>query len=126
MSEAEQVQEVDSQATEQIKEVESQATEQITEDKSELDILKDEIRKFSLNSLNSSVKNHDMILTALTKAVERTPEIPEPYLKGLVKLVTSVAVRRYNQPKSFQLVSRLLQSLAKHDSQAVALATSTR
>uniref|UniRef100_A0A7I4Y876 TOG domain-containing protein n=2 Tax=Trichostrongylidae TaxID=6315 RepID=A0A7I4Y876_HAECO len=84
-------------------------------ERNEVDWLKEEIRKFAGLVNNSSVRLHVQAYTQLVKVINHVEAVPEPFIKGIVKLAVNAAVLRYRHQASFKAVENLLNVLAKHD-----------
>ncbi|CAB3402031.1 unnamed protein product [Caenorhabditis bovis] len=82
---------------------------------SQEDSLKDEAKRFAQAVNESSVRVHGMSYASLTKTIERASEVPEVFVKALVKMSASASMRRYVQPASFRYVAALITALAKHN-----------
>ncbi|WKY00789.1 hypothetical protein Q1695_015092 [Nippostrongylus brasiliensis] len=87
-------------------------------ERNETEWLKDEIRKFASVVNDSSVRVHVQAYSQLVKVVNNVEDLPEPFIKGIIKLSVSASVYRYSQQSSLRAVGNLLNALAKHDAGA--------
>ncbi|KAL6728600.1 hypothetical protein Aduo_010358 [Ancylostoma duodenale] len=92
----------------------------VATEKNEIDWLKEEVRKFTAVVTNPSVRLQLQAYTLLCKVIKQVETIPEPFIKGIVKIVTTACAFRYSHQQSFKAVENLLNALAKHDSGATA------
>ncbi|KJH53106.1 hypothetical protein DICVIV_00604 [Dictyocaulus viviparus] len=77
-----------------------------------------DIRKFTAVVSNPSVRLHLQAYNQLIKVISNVEELPQPFIKGIVKLFVTSAILHYSHRESFKAVERLLSALAKHDSNA--------
>ncbi|VDM51837.1 unnamed protein product, partial [Angiostrongylus costaricensis] len=79
----------------------------------------DEVRKFTAVVSDPSVRLHLQAYVQLIKIISNVSELPQPFVKGIAKLSLTSAILRYRHRDSFKAVEKLLNALAKHDSDAV-------
>ncbi|KAJ1349629.1 hypothetical protein KIN20_005224 [Parelaphostrongylus tenuis] len=88
------------------------------DEKNEIDRIKEEVRKFTAVVSGPTVRLHLQAYIQLTKVISNASDLPQSFVKGLVKLSTTSAILRYRHRTSFKAVEKLLNALAKHDSDA--------
>ncbi|VDO30821.1 unnamed protein product, partial [Haemonchus placei] len=74
-------------------------------ERNEVDWLKEEIRKFAGLVNDSSVRLHVQAYTQLVKVINHVEAVPEPFIKGIVKLAVNAAVLRYCHQASFKSIA---------------------
>ncbi|VDL73397.1 unnamed protein product [Nippostrongylus brasiliensis] len=72
-------------------------------ERNETEWLKDEIRKFASVVNDSSVRVHVQAYSQLVKVVNNVGDLPEPFIKGILKLSVSASVYRYSQQSSLRV-----------------------
>ncbi|KAK6741484.1 hypothetical protein RB195_009377 [Necator americanus] len=91
---------------------------EIVPERNEIEWLKEEILKFTTVVSNPSVRLHLQAYSLLCKVIKQAEKLPEPFFKGIVKIVVTASAFRYSHKQSFKAVENLLNALAKHDSGA--------
>ncbi|VDM78679.1 unnamed protein product [Strongylus vulgaris] len=93
-----------------------QTENEVPREKNEIEWLKEEVRKFTTVVTNPSVRLQLQAYSSLCKVIKQLETLPEPFIKGIVKIVTTACVFRYSHKQSFRAVENLLNALAKHES----------
>uniref|UniRef100_A0A914UVT5 TOG domain-containing protein n=1 Tax=Plectus sambesii TaxID=2011161 RepID=A0A914UVT5_9BILA len=74
--------------------------------------LREVLKAFAVNVSSSSVNDQQKFIVDLASAISATKEpLPEPAIKGILKLLTPVAIFRYSQKESHRLVAKLFNTL---------------